>query len=95
MPEDAEMTDPTPAHRPLDGTVALVTGASSGIGASTAVRLAAAGAHVVVAARRTDRLISLVERITHTGGRGLAVTADLTLEDQAGAAVAQAADEFG
>ncbi|MGW7696726.1 SDR family NAD(P)-dependent oxidoreductase [Streptomyces asiaticus] len=89
------MTDPTLAHRPLDGTVALVTGASSGIGASTAVRLATAGAHVVAAARRTDRLTSLVERITHTGGRGLAVTADLTQEDQAGTAVARAVDEFG
>jgi NADP-dependent 3-hydroxy acid dehydrogenase YdfG len=82
-------------HRPLEGTVALVTGASSGIGESTARALAGAGAHVVAAARRTDRLASLVERITDTGGRALAVTADIAREEQAGAAVARAVEEFG
>jgi NAD(P)-dependent dehydrogenase (short-subunit alcohol dehydrogenase family) len=54
---------------PLSGTVALVTGASSGIGEQTAASLAELGADVVVAARRTDRLDALVDRITEKGGR--------------------------
>jgi NADP-dependent 3-hydroxy acid dehydrogenase YdfG len=80
---------------PLDGTVALVTGASSGIGEQTAETLAELGADVVVAARRTDRLEALVERITGKGGQALAVAADVTDEDQAGAAVDQAVERFG
>ena len=80
---------------PLDGTVALVTGASSGIGEQTAVSLAELGADVVVAARRADRLDALVERITGKGGNALAVAADVTDEAQAQAAVAGAVERFG
>ena len=80
---------------PLDGTVALVTGASSGIGEQTAVALAALGASVVVAARRADRLEALVDRIGASGGKALAVAADVTDEAQANSAVDQAVDRFG
>ena len=53
----------------LDSKVVAITGASSGIGAATAVELAARGAAVVLGARRTDRLDSLVTRIQAKGGR--------------------------
>src|SRR6201992_1678582 len=62
----------------LSGTVALVTGASSGIGEATAKRLAADGATVAVAARRLDRLEKLVEEIDDAGGKALAIEADVT-----------------
>jgi NADP-dependent 3-hydroxy acid dehydrogenase YdfG len=68
----------------LDGKVAVITGASSGIGEATAEALAAEGASVVVAARREDRLEELVERINgKDGGKALAVTCDVTDEQQA------------
>ena len=76
----------------LDGTVALVTGASSGIGESTAVALAEAGASVAVAARRRDRLEALAERI---GGDVLVVEADVTDEAQAREMVARTVAHFG
>jgi NADP-dependent 3-hydroxy acid dehydrogenase YdfG len=79
----------------LDGTAALVTGASSGIGEATATALAAEGAAVVVVARRTDRLDALAARITADGGRAAVITADITDETQAREAVEQAAAEFG
>jgi NADP-dependent 3-hydroxy acid dehydrogenase YdfG len=65
----------------LDGTVALVTGASSGIGEATSAALAAEGATVVAAARRRDRLDALVDRIGADGGTAMALELDVT--DQA------------
>ena len=62
----------------LDGTVALVTGASSGIGEATAKALSRHGASVVVAARRKDRLDALVEAIERDGGVALAIECDVT-----------------
>jgi len=59
-------------------TIAIVTGASSGIGAATARRLAADGFHVVAAARRAERLAELVTRITGAGGTATAVPCDVT-----------------
>ena len=80
---------------PLAGTVALITGASSGIGEASALALAAEGAAVVLVARRTDRLQDLRGRITDTGGRAFLVTADVTDEAQARDAVAAGVAEFG
>ncbi|HEX6460088.1 MAG TPA: SDR family NAD(P)-dependent oxidoreductase [Thermoleophilaceae bacterium] len=79
----------------LDGTVALVTGASSGIGEATAVALAAQGAAVTVAARRKDRLDALVSRIEGEGGKALAIEADVTSEEQARGAVERTVSEMG
>jgi len=67
----------------LDGTVAIVTGASSGIGAATAQRLAAEGATVVAAARRLDNLEELVAEIGAAGGTAHAVQCDVTDRAQA------------
>jgi len=79
----------------LDGTVALVTGASSGIGAATALRLAAEGATVVAAARRVDRLNELVAEIVAAGGTALAVECDVADHDQAVGLIQRTVDEFG
>jgi NADP-dependent 3-hydroxy acid dehydrogenase YdfG len=84
------MADPV-----LDGTVALVTGASSGIGEATAKRLAAEGAAVAVAARRVDRLQRLVEEIDEAGGRALAIECDVTDRAQAETLVERTARELG
>jgi NADP-dependent 3-hydroxy acid dehydrogenase YdfG len=80
---------------PLAGTAALVTGASSGIGAATASALAAQGASVALVARRKDRLDDLVEQIRADGGSAVAVAADITDRDQAASAVEQAVQAFG
>jgi NADP-dependent 3-hydroxy acid dehydrogenase YdfG len=79
----------------LDGTVALVTGASSGIGAATALALAGQGAAVAMAARRTDRLEELADKIRGQGGTALVLTADLTEEEQAREAVSGTVRELG
>ena len=79
----------------LDGKVAVVTGASSGIGEATAEALAAEGASVVVAARREDRLEDLVGRIEGNGGKVRSVSCDVTDEAQAHALIETAQKEFG
>jgi NADP-dependent 3-hydroxy acid dehydrogenase YdfG len=79
----------------LHGRVALVTGASSGIGEATAETLARVGAKVVVAARRRDRLDGVVQRIGSAGGEALAVTADVSDPGAAADLVRQAEDHFG
>lgn len=79
----------------LAGKVALVTGASSGIGEATALALAREKMHVVVGGRRVERLTALVERITAAGGRAFAVRADVSIEAQARALVADAHSHFG
>jgi NADP-dependent 3-hydroxy acid dehydrogenase YdfG len=79
----------------LDGTVALVTGASSGIGAATALSLASAGATVALAARRTARIEELAAQIGASGGKALALTADVTSEADARGIVDRTVTELG
>jgi NADP-dependent 3-hydroxy acid dehydrogenase YdfG len=79
----------------LDGTVALVTGASSGIGEAAARLLAERGATVAIAARRKDRLEQLATEIGAKGGRALVVEADVTDPEQAAGAVERTVAELG
>jgi NADP-dependent 3-hydroxy acid dehydrogenase YdfG len=79
----------------LSGKVALVTGASSGIGEATALALAAEGAHVAITARRIRRLNDLADRIRQAGGDALPIEADVTDETQASAMVERVLREKG
>ncbi|MDG4821453.1 glucose 1-dehydrogenase [Asanoa sp. WMMD1127] len=79
----------------LDGKVAIVTGASSGLGLATAVGLAEAGADVVVAARRVDRLAQTVALVEQAGGKAHAVPADVADPEACKAVAAAATERFG
>ena len=79
----------------LDGAVALVTGASSGIGAATARRLAREGASVALVARRRDRLEQVAGDIASLGGHAVAVEADVTEPECAYQAVQDTLERFG
>jgi NADP-dependent 3-hydroxy acid dehydrogenase YdfG len=79
----------------LAGEVAIVTGASSGIGAATAAELAQRGALVVLAARREDALEARVEAIHATGGRALAIPTDVTDREQVAHLVERTTAAFG
>ncbi|MEU0092403.1 SDR family oxidoreductase [Kribbella sp. NPDC006257] len=81
--------------KPLTGRVAVITGASSGIGEAAAEHLAGLGARVAVLARRADRLSDLVARIEKDGGTALAIAADVTDVAAVRAAADQVAAEFG
>ncbi|MDI2132837.1 SDR family NAD(P)-dependent oxidoreductase [Yinghuangia seranimata] len=85
----------SPAYHPLDGKVAVVTGAARGIGAATARAFHQAGATVVLAARSADALKALADEITADGGRALAVPTDVTDEASVAALVARTVEEFG
>ena len=81
--------------RPMSGKVALVTGASRGIGAAIAAAFADAGAQVVLAARDGDALSRQVEAIRGSGGSAVAVRVDVTSEDSVGALLAEVQKRFG
>jgi NADP-dependent 3-hydroxy acid dehydrogenase YdfG len=79
---------------PLDGKVAAITGASSGIGEATALALAGAGAAVSLAARREDRITGLAEKIGADGGKAVAIATDVAKEE-ARAFVEGTTDQLG
>jgi NADP-dependent 3-hydroxy acid dehydrogenase YdfG len=79
----------------LDGTVALVTGASSGIGQATAYLLAQHGAAVALVGRRVDRLEELAAKLTGSGASVLSIQADVTNHDEAFGAVERVVTELG
>jgi NADP-dependent 3-hydroxy acid dehydrogenase YdfG len=83
------------AQTELNGSVALVTGASSGIGEATAEALAGLGAKVSLVARRADRLEALAGRIRDAGGTALVVEADVTGREATELAVARTVAELG
>ncbi|MGW1495736.1 SDR family NAD(P)-dependent oxidoreductase [Streptomyces sp. NPDC002402] len=82
-------------NRRLEGTVALVTGASSGIGHATALELAREGAAVALVGRREDRLTGLAAEITGAGGKALVVPADVTTAQAAAEAVERTVEGLG
>lgn len=79
----------------LDGKVAIVTGASSGLGVHIAIALAQAGAGVVLAARRADRLDETLQRVLGVGGKSLAVPCDITDPASCATVTAAAIDKLG
>ncbi|HEX2463508.1 MAG TPA: glucose 1-dehydrogenase [Thermoanaerobaculia bacterium] len=88
------MDDPTRMFR-LDGRTAIVTGASSGLGVVMSEALAGAGANVVLAARRTERIEELAGSITAAGGKAVAVPCDVSREDDVDRMIAATQERFG
>jgi NAD(P)-dependent dehydrogenase (short-subunit alcohol dehydrogenase family) len=81
--------------RPLEGKIAIVTGAGTGIGAAGAARLAAAGASVICAGRDAERLAAVVGEIEEAGFVASVVPTDLSEQAQVEALIGAAVDQFG
>lgn len=79
----------------IEGKVVVITGASSGLGEASAQLLSAEGAHVVLGARRRDRIESLAQALTAAGGKAIAVTTDVTDRGQVKTLVDTAVEAFG
>lgn len=79
----------------INGKVIVITGASSGLGEAAARHLAAEGASVVLAARRTERIESLAEKIKRDGGDALAITTDVTVRDEVTNLVDKTVEKLG
>ena len=79
----------------IEGKVVVITGASSGLGEAAARLLSAQGATVVLGARRSDRLQSLANELSSSGGKALAVATDVTHRNQVKRLVDTAAQKFG
>jgi NADP-dependent 3-hydroxy acid dehydrogenase YdfG len=79
----------------IEGKVVVITGASSGLGEATARLLSAEGAHVVLGARRADRLKSLMDELTGRGGKAIAVSTDVIQRDQVKKLVDAAVQAYG
>ncbi|MFE6157325.1 SDR family oxidoreductase [Streptomyces sp. NPDC056486] len=79
----------------IKGKVIALTGASSGIGEATAIHLAGKGAHLVLGARREDRLNAVVDRITEQGGSAVGVVVDVTRREDLKHLTDAAVDRFG
>ena len=79
----------------LDGRCALVTGASSGIGAATAIKLASLGAKVALVARRRELLEGVMDEIHSSGGQAITIDADLSDRNSAGRVISQVISNFG
>jgi NADP-dependent 3-hydroxy acid dehydrogenase YdfG len=86
---------PEAQGRPLDGQVTIVTGASSGIGATIARLFAAAGSRVVLTARRRERLEDIARQIEVAGGQSLVVQADVARYDDVNRVVDAAVEKWG
>jgi len=79
----------------LEGRVALITGAGSGIGAATARLMAAEGAAIAVTGLPHDGVIAVADEIVQSGGKAIAIPTDVSSEPQVESAVAQTVSEFG
>jgi len=86
---------PRMTEKTLEGRIALVTGASRGIGAATAEALAAAGAHVILTARTADKLEAVEEAIHAAGGTATIAPMDLTETDAIGKLAAAVTERWG